>query len=95
MENIRMEYTTGDRIEYFFKGDDDNEPCNDVMVVKALKDLDNEEVFKFKPTTNNKAVWIKEEYDRSTGKYWVTDWDNKNANTLKAGDTLVFTSFIY
>jgi len=49
-----MTYKIDDKIDYFFKGDEDNEPCEDVMVVKALKDLDNEEVFKFKPTTNNK-----------------------------------------
>ena len=90
-----MNYTTGDRVEYFFKGDEDNEPCHDVMVVKALKDLDNEEVFKFKPTTNNKAVWIKGDYDRSTGKYFATKYSDINNDTLKAGDTLVFTNFIY
>jgi len=90
-----MEYTIGDRIEYFFKGDEDNEPCHDVMIVKALKDLDNEEVFKLKPTTNNKNVLIKGEYDRSTGKYWATKWTDINNETLKAGNTLVFTDFIF
>ena len=90
-----MEYTIGDRIEYFFKGDEDNEPCHDVMIVKALKDLDNEEVFKFKPSTNNRSVWIKGDYDRSEGKYWATKWTDINNETLKAGNTLVFTSFIY
>ncbi len=43
-----MTYKINDKIDYFFKGDEDNEPCNDVMIVKALKDLDNEEVFKLK-----------------------------------------------
>ena len=90
-----MEYTIGDRIEYFFKGDEDNEPCHDVMIVKALKDLDNEEVFKLKPTTNNKNVLIKGDYDRSTGKYWATKWTDINNETLKAGNTLVFTDFIF
>ena len=90
-----MTYKINDKINYFFKGDEDNEPCNDVMIVKALKDLDNEEVFKLKPTTNNKAVWIKGEYDRSTGKYFATKYSDINHDTLKAGNTLVFTSFIY
>jgi hypothetical protein len=90
-----MTYTIGDKINYFFKGDEYNEPCEDIMIVKALKDLDNEEVFKLKPTTNNKAVWIKGEYDRSTNKYSTTKYSNMNHETLKAGDTLVFTGFIF
>jgi hypothetical protein len=90
-----MNYKINDKINYFFKGDEDNEPCEDVMMVKALKDLDNEEVFKFKPSTTNKAVWIKGDYDRSTGKYFATKSHDMNNETLKAGDTLVFTGFIY
>ena len=90
-----MTYKINDKIDYFFKGDEDNEPCNDVMIVKALKDLDNDEVFKLKPTTNNKAVWIKGEYNRSTGKYWATKWTDINNETLKDGNTLVFTNFIF
>ena len=90
-----MTYKINDKINYFFKGDEDNEPCNDVMIVKALKDLDNDEVFKLKPTTNNKAVWIKGEYNRSTGKYFVTKYSNINLDTLKDGNTLVFTNFIF
>ena len=90
-----MTYKINDKINYFFKGDEDNEPREDVMIVKALKDLDNDEVFKLKPTTNNKAVWIKGEYNRSTGKYWATKWTDINNETLKDGNTLVFTNFIF
>tara|TARA_R110001583_G_scaffold169413_1_gene322273 strand:+ start:2791 stop:3063 length:273 start_codon:yes stop_codon:yes gene_type:complete len=90
-----MDYKTGDRIEYFFKGDEDNEPCHDVMIVKELQDLDNEEVFKLTASSTNKAVWIKEDYDRSSKKYWTTKATDMNTNTLKAGNTLVFTGFIY
>ena len=57
-----MTYKIDDKINYFFKGDEDNEPCHDVMVVKALKDLDNEEVFKLKPTANNKNVLVNHEF---------------------------------
>lgn len=90
-----MTYTIGDKINYFFKGDEYNEPCEDIMIVKALKDLDNEEVFKLKPTATNKAIWIKGEYDRSTNKYSTTKYSNMNHETLKDGNTLVFTSFIF
>ena len=90
-----MTYTIGDKINYFFKGDEDNEPCEDVMIVKALKDLDNEEVFKLKPTTNNNNVLVKGDYDRSTGKYWANKWTDINNETLKDGNTLVFTGFIF
>jgi len=90
-----MTYTIGDKINYFFKGDEDNEPCEDVMIVKALKDLDNEEVFKLKPTTNNKNVLVKGDYDKRTGKYFATKWHDINNETLKDGNTLVFTSFIF
>ena len=34
-----MTYKINDKVNYFFKGDEDNEPCEDVMIVKALKDL--------------------------------------------------------
>jgi hypothetical protein len=90
-----MTYKIGDKINYFFKGDEDNEPCEDVMIVKALKDLDNEEVFKLKPTTNNKNVLVKGNYDKSTGKYFATKWHDINNETLKDGNTLVFTNFIF
>jgi len=90
-----MNYAIGDKINYFFKGDEDNEPCEDVMIVKALKDLDNEEVFKLKPTANNKNVLVKGDYDRSTGKYFATKYSNMNHDTLKDGNTLVFTNFIF
>ena len=90
-----MTYKINDKINYFFKGDEDNEPCEDVMIVKALKDLDNGEVFKLKPTSNNNNVLIKGDYDRSTNKYWTTKWHDIDKETLKNGDTLVFTGFIF
>ena len=90
-----MNYKIGDKVNYFFKGDEDNEPCEDVMIVKALKDLDNEEVFKLKPTTSNKNVLVKGDYDRTTGKYFATKWHDIDNETLKDGNTLVFTSFIF
>jgi len=90
-----MNYAIDDKINYFFKGDEDNEPCEDVMIVKALKDLDNGEVFKLKPTSNNNNVLIKGDYDKSTNKYWATKWHDIKCSTLKDGNTLVFTSFIF
>ena len=36
-----MTYKINDKIDYFFKGDEDNEPCKDVMRVNELKDLNN------------------------------------------------------
>lgn len=90
-----MTYKINDKVNYFFKGDEDNEPCEDVMTVKALKDLDSGEVFKLKPTSNNKNVLVKGEYDKSSNKYWVTKWHDMFNETLKDGDTLVFTGFIF
>ena len=90
-----MTYKINDKVNYFFKGDEDNEPCEDVMIVKALKDLDSGEVFKLKTTSNNKNVLVKGEYDKSSNKYWTTKWHDMFNETLKDGDTLVFTGFIF
>tara|TARA_R110000772_G_scaffold196562_1_gene307348 strand:- start:2 stop:373 length:372 start_codon:yes stop_codon:yes gene_type:complete len=84
----------GDRIEYNFLGDEDNEPSPDVMTVKALKDLDPEDFFKFKPTTTNKAVWFRSSKFVVSNKITATNWTT-GKETFKDKETLVFVGFIF
>ena len=83
----------GDKIEYFFKGDEYNEPCHDCMTVKLLKDLSEGEFFKTTPADHNKNVMVRGEFDRSQGKYFAEGYFNGKETCLN-GNKVVFTDFI-
>jgi hypothetical protein len=44
---------------------------------------------------DSKQVWIRDEYERSTKKYMVTDTDDIGRSMLLKGSTLVFIGFEY
>lgn len=85
--------TVGEKIEYFFKGDEYNEPCHDCMTVKLLKDLSEGEFFKTTPADHNKNVMVRGEFDRSQGKYFAEGYFN-GKETCFNGNKVVFTDFI-
>ena len=89
-----MTYQENDRIEYFFKGDEDNEPCQDVILVKKMRNVAEGEFIKLKPTASNKSVFQRGEFNRSLNKFLAIGY---TSDTVKAvdGDTLVFTNFIF
>lgn len=64
------------------------------MTVKQLK---QGEWFTRKPIAEPKAsqVYIREEYDRSTGKYICTKWDDISKSILLKGTTEIYTDFIF
>jgi hypothetical protein len=45
--------------------------------------------------SENGAVYIREDYERSLGKYRVTKAENMNAETFKKGSVIVQTGFDY
>ena len=89
-----MTYQENDRIEYFFKGDEDNEPCQDVILVKKMRNVAEGEFIKLKATASNKSVFQRGEFNRSLNKFLAIGY---TSDTVKAvdGDTLVFTNFIF
>ena len=92
-----MTYQENDRIDYFFKGDEDNEPCNDVMIAKKLKNVEEGEFIKLRPSNHNNAVYQMGYYDKSIKKYWVEKFFQSEHGNDRAlnGDTIVFTQFIF
>lgn len=64
-----------------------------------LKELKRGEYFTRKPMYEQEAkpsqVYIKEDYDRSTNKYWCQKWDDISRGMELKGDTEVYTDFIF
>ena len=64
-----------------------------------LKELKRGEYFTRKPMHEKEAkpsqVYIKEDYDRSTKKYWCQKWDDISRGIELKGDTEVYTDFIF
>lgn len=64
-----------------------------------LKELKRGEYFTRKPMNEQEAktsqVYIKEDYDRSTKKYWCQKWDDISKGIELKGDTEVYTDFIF
>ena len=64
-----------------------------------LKDLKHGEFFTRKPMNNQEAkasqVYIKEDYDRSTKKYWCQKWDDISRGIELKGDTEVYQDFTF
>ena len=64
-----------------------------------LKDLKRGEYFTRKPMHEQAAkplqVYIKEDYDRSTKKYWCQKWDDISKGMGLKGDTEVYTDFTF
>ena len=89
-----MTYQENDRIDYFFKGDEDNEQCHDVMFAKMIKNVEQGEFIKLAPSVHNKAVFTRGEFDRTQGRYIAEGFNTSNERALK-GDTIVFTNFIF
>ena len=89
-----MTYQENDRIHYLFKGDEDNEPCNDVMVAKMIKNVEQGEFIKLAPSVHNKAVFKRGEFDRTQGKYIAEGFTTGNERAVK-GETIVFINFIF
>lgn len=64
-----------------------------------LKELKRGEYFTRKPMYEQEAkpsqVYIKEDYDRSTKKYWCQKWDDISRGMELKGDTEVYMDFIF
>lgn len=64
-----------------------------------LKELKRGEYFTRKPMYEQEAkpsqVYIKEDYDRSTKKYWCQKLDDISKGMELNGDTEVYTDFIF
>jgi hypothetical protein len=64
-----------------------------------LKDLKHGEYFTRKPMHEQEVkpsqVYIKEDYDRSTKKYWCQRRDDISRGIELKGDTEVYTDFIF
>lgn len=64
-----------------------------------LKELKRGEYFTRKAMNEKEAklsqVYIKEDYDRSTKKYWCQKWDDISKGMELKGDTEVYTDFIF
>lgn len=60
----------------------------------ALKDTKPGELVKLKPS-ESAPVWKRGAFDRSTGRYSLSAWDDINRETLRKGSTLVYTGFTF
>ena len=64
-----------------------------------LKELKRGEYFTRKPMYEQEAkpsqVYIKEDYDRSTNKYWCQKWDDISRGIELKGDTEVYQDFTF
>ena len=64
-----------------------------------LKELRNGDYFTRKPLSHTEAkpsqVYIKQEYDQSTKKYWCQKWDDISKGIELKGDTEVYQDFIF
>ena len=64
-----------------------------------LKELKRGEYFTRKSMNEQEAkpsqVYIKEDYDHSTKKYWCQRWDDISRGIELKGDTEVYTDFIF
>ena len=63
----------------------------------TVKELKRGEYFTRKPITEPKEsqVYIRGEYDRSTGKYCCTRWDDICSDILLKGTTEIYTEFTF
>ena len=64
-----------------------------------LKELKRGEYFTRKSLKEQEArpsqVYIKENYDRSTKKYWCQKWDDISKGIELKGDTEVYQDFVF
>lgn len=67
-----------------------------------LRNLKLGQLFTFKDVTPfgydavpEKYVYVRDEYDRSTGKYWYTKWDDICYECSANGDRTVYTDFTF
>lgn len=64
-----------------------------------LKELKRGDFFTRKPMNEQEAkpsqVYIKEDYDRSTKKYWCQKWDDISKGIELKGDAEVYQDFTF
>ena len=62
-----------------------------------LKDLKKGELFTLKEIAEPRdaQVYIREDYDRSEGKYWAQKFSDISAGRYLSGDREVFTDFVF
>ena len=64
-----------------------------------LKELKHGDFFTMKPINGQEAkesqVYIKDDYDRSTKKYWCQKWNDISKGIELKGDAEVYTDFIF
>lgn len=64
-----------------------------------LKELKHGDFFTRKPMNGQEAkesqVYIKDDYDRSTKKYWCQKWNDISKGIELKGDTEVYQDFIF
>jgi hypothetical protein len=66
--------------------------AQDTWELKTLADVKEGDFFRL---SENGGVYIREDYDRSLGKYRVSKAENMNAETFKRGHTIVQVGFNY
>lgn len=64
-----------------------------------LKELKHGDYFTRKPLSNKEAkpsqVYIKQDYNHSSKKYWCQKWDNISKGIELKGDIEVYQDFIF
>lgn len=63
-------------------------------VVKQIRELKQGEFFKLKDT-ESAPVWVRDEYDKSSRKYWIYKFDDVNHGREIKGTTVVYTAFTF
>tara|TARA_R110002095_G_scaffold204790_1_gene187709 strand:- start:45 stop:314 length:270 start_codon:yes stop_codon:yes gene_type:complete len=66
--------------------------ARDTWELKTLSDVKEGDFFRL---SENGGVYIREDYERSLGKYRVTKAENINAETFKKGSVVVQIGFEY
>ena len=63
----------------------------------TIKQLKPGEWFTLKPIEepNERQVWVRSDYDRSTKKYDVYKWSDINHYSQRKGTTIVYTDFTF
>lgn len=67
------------------------------MESKKIRDLKKGEYFTLKPIEEPKEtqVYIREDFDRSEGKYWGQKWSDISSGRFFSGDKVVYVGFTF
>lgn len=63
-------------------------------MVTTIKDIKKGDFFRLKDS-ESATVWVRDEYDKSSKKYWVYKFDDVNHGKEVKGTQKVFTEFTF